>query len=447
MPDVYEGDRPFIFVSYAHADDDAVLPLIAALVAEGYRVWWDRGIELAMPFPDYIANRVFDCECFVPLMSRASLRSNWCNAEVNYALELNKTILPVYLEDVELPRGLHMRLCYRQHLTRGKFDSDDALYRELFRARVLDPCLKPEGARRRGAKAKGSQPEVSVATTGVRVAEPSAGLGKITQSELVVSVVPGASLADYSWDGLKELSQAIAAAGSDEEGLDIAKAYGLVGEDGRLQGDAKEVVLGDKGKTKAHVRILGFRHDELAGSGRAGISFEFADVPVTHCMNSEWTNKGGWEKSGMRKWLNDAEGGLLGLLPADLRDNVAKAAKRTNNRGKVEENDTACVTTTDDRLWLLSMSEVYGRLSERERNVPWSSVTYDAEGRQYRLYADRSVSTTGYDSCQKRGASSWWWLRSPSARSSFVFRGVGDDGGWSWRDADLDRGVSPGFCF
>ena len=39
MPDVYEGDSPYIFACYAHADRDAVLPMIGALVADGYRVW------------------------------------------------------------------------------------------------------------------------------------------------------------------------------------------------------------------------------------------------------------------------------------------------------------------------------------------------------------------------------------------------------------------------
>jgi hypothetical protein len=74
MPDVYEGDRPYIFVSYAHADDDAVLPLLDALVAEGYRVWWDKGIEISAPYTKYIADHIYGCACFMPLLSRASLR-------------------------------------------------------------------------------------------------------------------------------------------------------------------------------------------------------------------------------------------------------------------------------------------------------------------------------------------------------------------------------------
>ena len=203
-------------------------------------------------------------------------------------------------------------------------------------------------------------------------------------------------------------------------------------------------MLGDKDKTKAHVRILGFRHDELAGGGKSGISFEFAGVPTTHRMNARRTNAGGWEGSEMRGWLNSS---FLGLLPGDLRAVVAAARKRTNNRGEVAENDTACVTTTEDRLWLLSMPEVYGRLSSQNGNVPWSPITYDAEGAQYQLYADKGVSTVSYASCKKRGANSWWWLRSPCAVDADGFLFVYGDGDWNWNFASYGWGVSPGFCF
>ena len=39
MPKVYEGYKPYIFVSYAHADK-AALQMIDALVKIGYRVYY-----------------------------------------------------------------------------------------------------------------------------------------------------------------------------------------------------------------------------------------------------------------------------------------------------------------------------------------------------------------------------------------------------------------------
>ena len=149
MPKPYEGDYPYIFVSYAHADG-AVMPIIEALDREGYRVWYDEGIQAGSSFPDYIANRLHDCECVLICVSRSSIASGWCRNEVDYALELGKPMLPVYLEDVELPRALQMRIGTVQALYWYEFDSDDEFNRELFSVSMLDPCLTPAGKRRRG---------------------------------------------------------------------------------------------------------------------------------------------------------------------------------------------------------------------------------------------------------------------------------------------------------
>lgn len=67
-PTVYEGNYPYVFVSYAHADG-AVMPIIRALVDEGYRVWYDDGIQMGSSFPDYIADHVFGCAAFLMFIS------------------------------------------------------------------------------------------------------------------------------------------------------------------------------------------------------------------------------------------------------------------------------------------------------------------------------------------------------------------------------------------
>ena len=40
----YEGDKPYIFIRYAHADDDAVLPIVIDMHRRGYNIWYDQGI-------------------------------------------------------------------------------------------------------------------------------------------------------------------------------------------------------------------------------------------------------------------------------------------------------------------------------------------------------------------------------------------------------------------
>ena len=213
-----------------------------------------------------------------------------------------------------------------------------------------------------------------------------------------------------------------------------SRKYHLVDSDGKLWGDTKAVTFTNG--TKTSVRILGFRHDELAGGGRAGISFEFADAPWKHRMNAEDTNEGGWESSEMRAWLNLD---FFVLLPEDLRVCVKPVTKRTNNVGKVKNKiDTTVVTKTSDHLWLLASREIHGKTSGKDSDI------YNAEGIQYQLYADQGADLSNDGFCKKDGVVSWWYLRSPSAHNENGFCSV-DIGAW-YHLAGYDGGVSPGFC-
>jgi hypothetical protein len=94
-------------------------------------------------------------------------------------------------------------------------------------------------------------------------------------------------LGAYEWNELKQIAREIAAASCRAEGLAIARAFGLVDDELRLTGDTKGLVLEDG--TTASVRILGFRHDELAsGAGRAGISpIRIAPLCCLRCCRRE----------------------------------------------------------------------------------------------------------------------------------------------------------------
>ena len=264
----------------------------------------------------------------------------------------------------------------------------------------------------------------------------------------IQDVAKQSSLSAYTWSELKAIANAIAAAPSDWEGLAIAKAYGLVDTNGKLTGETKDVEV--EGLGTAQVRICGFRHDELTdGTGCAGITFEFANTLCTHEMNATSTNSGGWEACEMRSWLNSE---YLAKLPSSLSNSIASVYKATNNAGGDTGGDASVVTTTTDKLWLLSMSEVYGTLSAQSSNTPTYPAVYNAEGTQYQLYSDQGVTTTNYDFCAKTGSYIWWWLRSPDAGgsdyfSSDYFHYVYDDGDWGSGDAGLAYGVAPGFCF
>lgn len=143
----------------------------------------------------------------------------------------------------------------------------------------------------------------------------------------------------------------------------------------------------------------------------------------------------------MREWLND--GDFYRLLPSDLSTHIVEVSKWTNNRGGNTKAGLSVVSNNADKLWLLSMSEVYGDIAGLYGEV------YNAEGHQYKFYVDQGVSFVAHTFCAKRrdGVDSWWWLRSPVASSSSCFHVINSIGYWYEGNADKPRGVSPGFCF
>ncbi len=139
----YEGKNPYIFISYAHKDSDTVLPIIRRFQDEGYRIWYDAGIEAGTEWPEYIAEHIKECDCFVCFITQSALESHNCRREINYAIKLKKNMLTAYLEDVELTDGMEMQLDILQAIFKSRHDSDDSFLDELLRSALLKACKTP----------------------------------------------------------------------------------------------------------------------------------------------------------------------------------------------------------------------------------------------------------------------------------------------------------------
>lgn len=142
----YEGREPYIFISYAHKDSGAVLPIIEALQARGYRVWFDAGIEMGTEWPDFIADRLCDSTVVLAFITKAAVESHNCRREINFAIAEKKEMLVAFLEDFALPRGMKMQLGVLQAIFRTRFGSDAAFLDELCKAKVLQTCLAADTA-------------------------------------------------------------------------------------------------------------------------------------------------------------------------------------------------------------------------------------------------------------------------------------------------------------
>ena len=100
----YEGNKPYIFVSYSHRDSNIVLSYIEKLYELKYRVWYDEGIAPGSEWPKNIEDHLKGCECVLIFISKDSLASINCENEVKSALELGKEIIEVSLDGNTHPK-------------------------------------------------------------------------------------------------------------------------------------------------------------------------------------------------------------------------------------------------------------------------------------------------------------------------------------------------------
>ena len=134
----YEGTQPYIFVSYAHKNDAAVLEIIGTLQSRGFRVWYDEGIEAGSEWPESIASHLERAQLVLAFLSPAYLQSDNCRKEMHYALTKKKPVINVYLEQTELSPGMEMQIGNLFALMKYTYPSEEYFYDKLFSAELLD---------------------------------------------------------------------------------------------------------------------------------------------------------------------------------------------------------------------------------------------------------------------------------------------------------------------
>lgn len=110
----YEGEKPFLFFSYCHADSARVYPLIEALAQRGFRIWYDSGITIGDEWPEVIAQKLEKCAAFLPAITPAYCRSHNCKNELTFQVEDKKLILPLQMEEFPLIGGIRLQLASTQ---------------------------------------------------------------------------------------------------------------------------------------------------------------------------------------------------------------------------------------------------------------------------------------------------------------------------------------------
>jgi hypothetical protein len=135
LPLAYTGNEPYIFVSYKRADLDRVSPVMAYLQERGYRLWYDRGIKGGDDWTAVLEERLASSCGLLLFISQASIDSKYVRREVLFADSMEKRIISIRLESVQLRHGMKLLLPRYQIIDHGVADFTVQLARALNNAR------------------------------------------------------------------------------------------------------------------------------------------------------------------------------------------------------------------------------------------------------------------------------------------------------------------------
>jgi TolB-like protein len=91
-----------IFISYSSKDLERVKPLVAALEAKGWSVWWDRELVAGPSFDEEIEKALDGASCVVVVWSKNSIESRWVRTEANEGIDRD-VLIPLLIDDVKPP--------------------------------------------------------------------------------------------------------------------------------------------------------------------------------------------------------------------------------------------------------------------------------------------------------------------------------------------------------
>ncbi len=176
-----------VFVSYARSDKARVAPLVAAIEAKGWSVWWDPEIDAGQQFDDQIEAALKGAKAVLVVWTPASAASRWVRGEAREAADRG-TLVPVRFEGASLP--MDVRAIHTTDLDGWGEDPASPPFQALLRA--LTAMIARQGA---------AQP-------GTAVASPPAPTADATP-RLAICVLPFANMSgdpeqDYFSDGISE---------------------------------------------------------------------------------------------------------------------------------------------------------------------------------------------------------------------------------------------------
>jgi len=149
-----------VFISYARSDRERVAPLVAAIQAQGWTVWWDPEIDPGQEFDRLIAAELKAAAAVLVVWTPDSVTSRWVRGEAREGADRG-ILVPVRFEAASLP--IDVRALHTTDLDDWGEDPRSPQAQEVLRAVGViikrDRAPNPVGARSdRAASDSGTEP-------------------------------------------------------------------------------------------------------------------------------------------------------------------------------------------------------------------------------------------------------------------------------------------------
>ena len=97
----YEGDDPYVFLCYAHDDEETVYDEITWLHEQGINVWYDEGISPGHEWSDELAKAIQGCTKVLYFVTPNSVLSEHCRTSFTW---LDPTLPDPNCPDPSIPQ-------------------------------------------------------------------------------------------------------------------------------------------------------------------------------------------------------------------------------------------------------------------------------------------------------------------------------------------------------
>jgi adenylate cyclase len=176
-----------VFVSYARVDKARVAPIVAAIEARGWSVWWDPEIAAGQLFDDQIEAQLAAAKCVLVVWTPTSVASRWVRGEAREAADRG-ILVPVRFDDARLP--MDVRALHTTDLDRWGDNPSSAPFQEVLRALG-------------GMMARNAAPRAESAVAGAP-ADPAPKSSRVSICVLPFANMSGDAEQEYFSDGISE---------------------------------------------------------------------------------------------------------------------------------------------------------------------------------------------------------------------------------------------------